>query len=162
MGFFSSSEEKTEESVEELNNEIEEVEKETLEKKGDRRLQDLKQSKREKLEKKKGELKKEKLRQTKAGKLIDKLGNGLGDLAEATDSQKAAELAETAEKVDGDGKNDSSAALDIGLEETSQDKARDIEVKGDLQVEGDIVENSSQKEKDDSIDFFDDEQEGLF
>lgn len=145
MGFFSSSDDQEEESVEELNNQLDKKERELNKVKGENRLQDLKQSKREALQNKQEQLKKEKFKQTKAGKLINKLGEGLGDIAEATDSEKAAQLAETAEKVDGDGQKDTQSALGIGLED--QDKARDIEVEGNLEVEGDIVTEETSEPK---------------
>ncbi|MFB6181178.1 MAG: hypothetical protein ABEJ93_04845 [Candidatus Nanohalobium sp.] len=143
MGFFSSSSE-DDKSVEDLDQEIREKDREIKKRKGERRLQDLKKSKKEKLKQKEKQLQKEKFKQTKAGKVINTLGQELGKLAEQTDNERAAELAEGAEKVDGDGKSDTKSALGIGLE--SQDKARDIEVEGDLEVEGDVVKKNSGEE----------------
>lgn len=136
MGFFGSGSD-NEKTIEELNQDLNEKERELKKAEGKRRVKSLKKQKRKQLSQKEKLLKQERFKQTKAGKVIDTLGTELGKLAEKTDSEKAAGLADAAEKVDGDGRNDSKSALGIGLENT--DKARDIEVDGDLQVEGDIV-----------------------
>jgi len=157
MGFFSSSSDE-DKSVEDLDQEIREKDREIKKRKGERRLQDLKKSKKEKLSEKEKQLKKEKFKQTKAGKVIDTLGQELGKLAEQTDNERAAELAEGAENVDGDGQGDNSSAIGIGLEK--QGNARDIEVEGDLEVEGDVVKKNSGEE----LGLFDEEgnNDGLF
>jgi hypothetical protein len=154
MGFFGSSDDK-EETIGDLNKDLQEKEREIKKLEGKRRTEALKKQKREELKKKKKQLKSEKFKQNKAGKIIDTLGSELGKLAEATDSERAEQLSQAAEKVDGDGRNDSKSALGIGLEDSS--KARDIEVEGDLQVEGDVV---TEENDDDGLTLTTDEDDG--
>ena len=135
MGLFSSKDDK---SVEEPDQQIQETEKEKLKAEGKNRLQNLKKRKRQKLKQQKKAARKAKLKQTTSGKIISQLGEALGEFAEKNDNKKAESLAQAAEKVDGDGKGDTSSALGIGL---SSGKSRDLEVEGDLEVQGDLIEN---------------------
>jgi len=155
MGLFSTNKDDVK-SVEELNQELQEKENELKKVEGERRLEALKKEKQEKIEEKKSQVKKEKFKQSKAGKVIDTLGEELGKLAEKNDSQKAEQLSKAAEQVDGDGKDDTGSALGIGLEK--ENKARDIEVEGNLEVEGDIVSNDSRQTEGDEISFVTDEE----
>ena len=164
MGIFFGNSNEQDKSVEDLDKELEKVQREKLSKKGQRRLEQLKEEKKERIKEEKKELKKEEFRQTKAGKIIDRLGESLGNVAEASDNQKLENLSEAAEKVDGDGKKDTQSALGIGLEKESKQTGRDLEIEGDLEVEGDFVTNSDKKrsKKSKSEDPFSMESKRLF
>jgi len=144
-GLFSSDEK----DLDKVESEISDIEEQIQKVQGEKQLQDLKKQKRKELKQKKKQLKKEEFEQTKAGKVLSSIGNQLENISEQTENRESKTrlnaLADGIEKVDGDGKGDTSASKGIGL--MDPDKGKNvIELEGDVTVEGDINETPERRQ----------------
>ena len=161
MGLFDQFINKTpNKSISELDAELDQVERERLKKKGQKRLEAKKRQK-------KNELRKKKFKQTKAGGIFDAVASTLDAAAEAAENQDVARtnqsLSNQLELIDGDGRRDNrKAARQAGAVKTGRgDLEGEVEVTGTLELE-DQTNGNNNKKRQDPFDFgFDEDDRGF-
>jgi len=160
MGLFDQFINKTpDKSISELDAELDQVERERLKQKGQKRLEAKKRQK-------KKELRNKKLKQTKAGGIFDAVASTLDAAAQAAENQDVARtnqsLSNQLEAIDGDGRRDNRrAARQAGAVKTGRgDLDGEVEVTGTLELED--QSNGSNKKRQDPFDFgFDEDDRGF-
>jgi len=160
MGLFDQFYNKTpDKSISELDAELDQVERERLKQKGQKRLEAKKRQK-------KKELRNKKLKQTKAGGIFDAVASTLDAAAQAAENQDVARtnqsLSNQLEAIDGDGRRDNRrAARQAGAVKTGRgDLDGEVEVTGTLELED--QSNGSNKKRQDPFDFgFDEDDRGF-
>jgi len=155
---------KQDESLEDIESKIESKQSKIQSIRGEQQLQDLKQKKRKQLKQKNKELKKKEFEQTKAGQLLGSLSNSLESLSNNIDGSSQQEertkqslqnISNNLELVDGDGRNDSSKAVDFfGTREPirEDDVLGTVEVEGSVEVEDGNDGNRDRKKRDGAFD----------
>lgn len=160
MGLFDQFINKTpDKSISELDAELDQVERERLKQKGEKRLQAKKRQK-------KKELRNKKLKQTKAGGIFDAVASTLDAAAQAAENKDVARtnqsLSNQLEAIDGDGRRDNTkAARQAGAVKTGRgDLEGEVEVTGTLELEDQT--NGNNKKRQDPFDFgFDEDDRGF-
>jgi hypothetical protein len=162
MALFGGNDE--EQSIEELEASLEEVENERLKAKGQRKLDELKKSKKEEIRRKQAEAKKEKFRQTKAGKLIDRFSSAINTVSENVENNSARRdlnsISRSMESLDGDQGGRDSAEVFLGTQEKPELEKNGV-LGGTVEVEGTIEVEDSDGDATDSQSVFGRNEQGL-